>query len=239
MPTFSLTTCNARWAIDLGGNPFDLAAAVARFDTDIVAIQEVWEPAGGNHLQRLAETLGYRTIEVPLAPSLVQPSPQITADPDQATGTWGIALLSRRPIVRTRIVDLGRLVERWDVADRLAIIADLDIDGVTVSVAVVHLSFVLPNAAAQLRRLEGFLPVGRPSVVAGDCNLWGPVVAATLARHRRTVRGRTWPEPRPHSQLDHIAISPEVTFVRGAVLGSIGSDHLPVTATLEVSAAPR
>jgi len=103
-----------------------------------------------------------------------------------------------------------------------------------VLVATIHLSFVLPNAAVQLRRLRGLLPIGTPSVVVGDCNLWGPVAENLLTGWSRAVRGRTWPATRPHSQLDHLLVSPEVRATSSRVLGPVGSDHLPIQATLAV-----
>lgn len=235
MTTFSLTSFNARWGLTVENRPFDLGAAVAGFDTDLVALQEVWDPHDEpGSLRRAAQAEGYRVLEVPLSGSWIDPSPEITADPDRAQGTWGVALLSRLPVRTVRTVDLGRLVERWDVAERVAILAQVEVAGTAVSVAAVHLSFALPNAAAQLRRLSGYLPTAGPSVVAGDCNLWGPAASALVARHRRAVRGRTWPAHLPHSQLDHVLVSPEVHVVQGRVLPTAGSDHRPVRADLRV-----
>lgn len=235
MTTFSLTSFNARWGLTVEDEPFDLIGVVAGFDTDLVSLQEVWEPhQGGSGLDAAAVDLGYHLVHVPLSPSRVQPRPEITADPAAASGTWGVALLSRLPIRSTRIVDLGRVVERWDVADRYAILAEVAIGDTTVTVTALHLSFALPNALAQLRRLGGFLPTHRPSVVAGDCNLWGPLAATTLGNHRRAVRGRSWPAARPHSQLDHILVSRSVAVLRSEVLPPAGSDHRPVQAQLEV-----
>jgi endonuclease/exonuclease/phosphatase family metal-dependent hydrolase len=236
MTSFSLTSFNTRWGLDAADEPFDLAAVVAAFDTDVVALQEVWEPsAGGSGLDAVADRLGYRLVHVPLSPSRVVPRPEITADPAEAAGTWGVALLSRLPIRSTRIVDLGRIVERWDVADRYAIVASVGVGDEEVTVTAIHLSFALPNALAQLRRLDGFLPSHRPSVVAGDCNLWGPLAAAAVHDHRRAVRGRTWPAARPHSQLDHILVSPSIRVLSSSVLAPAGSDHRPVRAELAIS----
>jgi endonuclease/exonuclease/phosphatase family metal-dependent hydrolase len=145
-----------------------------------------------------------------------------------------VVLLSRLPVRTTRIVDLGRMVERWDVADRYAILAEVAIGDATVTIAALHLSFALPNSLAQVRRLRGYLPAQRPTIIAGDCNLWGPLATAVVGNHRRAVRGRTWPAARPHSQLDHILVSPSVTVVDAGVLPPAGSDHLPVQARLRV-----
>jgi endonuclease/exonuclease/phosphatase family metal-dependent hydrolase len=46
------------------------------------------------------------------------------------------------------------------------------------------------------------------------------------------VRGRTWPAHRPHSQIDHVLVRDDVEVVDAAVLGEVGSDHLPLRVTL-------
>lgn len=235
VPHLTIATCNARWGLRPDDTPFDLVDALASFGADVVSVQELWLPDDERGaIEAQVAALGYRMDAVALSPSFVDPTPQITEDPHRATGTWGVALLSRLPVRSTRVVDLGRLVERWDVAERLAVVDEIEVDGEVVSVAAVHLSFVLPNAIAQLRRLHAVLPRHRPSIVAGDCNLWGPATAALVGRHRRAVRGRTWPAHRPHSQLDHLLVSPELEVIDGRVLDPIGSDHLPVRARLAV-----
>ncbi len=234
MPDFTLTTFNAHWSRDADGTPFDLAGTCAGFDTDLVALQEVWNPADGpGALDDLRASGGCEVLEVPLSPSFVHPRPEITRDADLAAGTWGIALVSRLAIRSVRTVDLGRLAGRVDVAHRVALVAEVEVGSVVVTVATTHLSFVPPNAAVQLFRLRRHLPAGQPTVVAGDCNLWGPV-AAGMVGLRRAVRGRSYPAHRPHSQLDHILLSGHIEAVAGEVLPPAGSDHLPVRARLRV-----
>jgi endonuclease/exonuclease/phosphatase family metal-dependent hydrolase len=237
VPSFTIASFNARWGMTTADVPFDVGAVIASLDSDVIAVQEVWAPHDEQpELERAAADGGYRLVHAPLTGSALHPSPHITADPAAATGTWGVALLSRLPIRTIRQVDLGRLVERWDVANRYAVLAELDVDGVEVWVAALHLSFALPNALAQLRRLDGYLPRHRPSVVVGDCNLWGPLAERLVGRHRRAVKGRTWPAAHPHSQLDHILVSPEIEVVDGRVLRPAGSDHRPIAATLRLPA---
>lgn len=237
VPGFTLTSFNTRWGLDVDDRPYDLHGTVRSFDTDLVALQEVWDPDGGpGGVRPIAADLGYAVHEAALAGSSVRARPEISRDPAMIDGSWGIALLSRRPILSVRTLDLGRLIPRWDVASRVAVVAEIDIDGCPVTFAVIHLSYVLPDAPAQLRRLRSLLPADRPSVVAGDCNLWGPVATVAMTGWRRAVRGRTWPAARPHSQLDHVFVSPGIEVVRGAVLAPAGSDHRPIRAELHVAA---
>lgn len=233
--SFTLTSLNARWGLDLDDRPFGLSEAVASFDSDVIAVQEVFEPDDAPHpLADVATAGGYQLLTAALSPSFLDPSPEITRDQDQATGDWGIALLSRLPVHDSHTVDLGRFLDRWDVADRLSILATVEAAGAPIVIATAHLSFALPNALAQLRTLRGRLRRAERSIVVGDLNLWGPLAAGTLGGHRRAVRGRTWPAHRPHSQLDHILVSEGIRIEASRVLDPVGSDHLPVAATLGV-----
>lgn len=228
-----MASFNARWGLDLENRPYGIADVVERFDTDLVAVQEVFEPNDEPHpLAEVAERGGYRIMGTSLAGSYLDPRPEITRDRATATGEWGIVLLSRLPVIEVRTLDLGRLVDRWDVADRLALTATVAVDGHRLVIAAVHLSFALPNAVAQLRTLADRIPRRVRSVVVGDCNLWGPMAAAVLGGRRRAVRGRTWPAQRPHSQLDHILLSDGLSALEGSVLEPVGSDHLPIRATI-------
>jgi endonuclease/exonuclease/phosphatase (EEP) superfamily protein YafD len=76
-------------------------------------------------------------------------------------------------------------------------------------------------------------------VIAGDHNFWGPGVSAFLPGWKRTVRGRTWPASRPHSQIDHILVTSSVSAVHTEVLPPQGSDHRGVRAVLRAEADAR
>jgi endonuclease/exonuclease/phosphatase (EEP) superfamily protein YafD len=82
------------------------------------------------------------------------------------------------------------------------------------------------------RLLPQLPPPGRPAVVAGDHNFWGPGVVAFLRGWKRAVRGRTWPARRPHSQIDHILVRSGTEVLSSEVLPDVGSDHRPVRARL-------
>jgi endonuclease/exonuclease/phosphatase family metal-dependent hydrolase len=142
----------------------------------------------------------------------------------------GLAVLSRIPAIAEGPLPLGTVINDH-TPERGGLHVLLDVGGTEVDLVGVHLTSRLPyGPPIQLRRLRRQLPdAGRPAIVAGDCNFWGPGVT-------RTVRGRTWPSSRPHSQIDHILVRAGhgVTVLDSAVLPAVGSDHRPVRATLRV-----
>lgn len=155
-------------------------------------------------------------------------------------GHWGIAVLSRFPIRSHRVLELGRL-ER-DRAGRAAVVADIELPGVRLTVAGTHMTHLTYGSPLHFRRLRELLAaeVGEgPGVLAGDMNLWGPPVSLLLPGWRRAVRGRSWPAWRPHSQVDHILVHGPVGVAGGEVLGMVGSDHLPVRARIVVGHGAR
>ncbi len=152
-------------------------------------------------------------------------------------GSWGIAILVRPelPIEETRLLPMSVL--RADVVRRRALVVDLTVDGHPVSVAGTHMSHLHYGSHRNWAELRDRLRTGaRPdAVLLGDMNTWGPlVVNLFMPGWRRAVVGPTWPAWRPHSQIDHILVRGSVRAVSGSVCPDAGSDHLPVTATLEV-----
>jgi endonuclease/exonuclease/phosphatase family metal-dependent hydrolase len=179
-------------------------------------------------------------------------------------GSWGIAVLSRRPIVAHRTIELGRLGR--DRARRVAVVVELATgagsDGLPGAVTdagpdeapsrltvigthMSHLSYGSPVQFARLRRMlesragdPAPVMTDGPAVLTGDMNLWGPAVAVLLRGWRRTVKGRTWPAWRPHSQVDHVLVRGPVDVIDGAVLPDVGSDHRPVRVTVRAGRSP-
>jgi endonuclease/exonuclease/phosphatase family metal-dependent hydrolase len=151
-------------------------------------------------------------------------------------GRWGIAVLSRLPVVRTDVLDLGRLAR--DRARRAALAVTVDTVP-EVTVIGTHMSHITYGAPSQFLRLARAIrgTVGtQPAVLAGDMNLWGPPVSLLLPGWRRAVRAKTWPAWRPHSQVDHVLVRGRLFVLGGAVLGTVGSDHLPLRVTLGLPA---
>ena len=239
MPTFSLATFNTHYGVRPGRRPprrpYDVEAAIASLDADVVVIQESLRPdRRRGPVDDAAEHLGYDVC--------YEPTGRANADPGwphlDATGTAeaGICVLSRLPLRR-----IGALIVGPTPFDptplRTVLDGELDLGGATLRLIAVHLTSRLPfGPPQQLRRLARLVPApGTPTVVAGDCNFWGPGVVALMRGWKRGVKGRTWPAPHPHSQIDHVLYRPaDVEVSAGRVLPEVGSDHLPVRVEVRV-----
>ncbi len=217
--------------------PYDLDAVLRGFDADVIVLQESWTPDGGTAAVRgFGESVGARVFELPFGRARLEPWPHVPRD-GGGVGDVGLAIVSRIPAeVRGRLA-VGT-VPGDPTPERGGLHVVLDVGGTEVDLVGVHLTSRLPyGPPTQLRRLRPQLPdEQRPAIVAGDCNFWGPGVSTFLPGWTRTVRGRSWPAKRPHSQIDHILVRDghAVEIIDSAVLPAVGSDHRPVRATLRV-----
>jgi endonuclease/exonuclease/phosphatase family metal-dependent hydrolase len=138
------------------------------------------------------------------------------------------------PLRDVEVISLGHL--KRDAARRAVIRAVVDLEGGPLVIHGTHMSHITQGSHAQYRLLGTKLPDRRTAaVLVGDMNLWGPPVSSYVRGWRRAVTGRTWPAVRPHSQLDHIMVTPPVTVTEARIGEFAGSDHRPVVATLSVS----
>jgi endonuclease/exonuclease/phosphatase family metal-dependent hydrolase len=154
-------------------------------------------------------------------------------------GAVGLAVLTRLRFVRNAAWELthrfGDPTRRAAIA--VEVVADGPPAGSSTSLLVVgtHLSHLRHGSPLQVldlrRRLAAYGADRLPTLVAGDLNLPGPVVAACFPGLRRVVRGRTWPSWRPTVQPDHVLVSRSLQG-EGEVVRCPGSDHLPVRAVL-------
>jgi endonuclease/exonuclease/phosphatase family metal-dependent hydrolase len=211
MAELTLVTFNTHYGIRPrrggGGEPYDLAAVLRSLAADVMVIQEAWRPDGETGVvDAFAAEHGYASHHVLTGRASVGARWPVLV-PDGA-GTSGIAVLTRVPARPVRDVVVGPTP--GDPAPSRAVPhLEVRVDGQALQVIGVHLTSRLPHGPPiQLRRLGRMLPApGTPTVVAGDCNLWGPAVLAVLRDGwRRGVTGRTWPAPLPHSQIDHVLI---------------------------------
>jgi hypothetical protein len=146
-------------------------------------------------------------------------------------GRLGLAVLSRLPVRSQRTVELRCL--RRDGASRAALVVVLGVGDVDVTVVGVHMAHLSQGSLWQYADLRRALAASVPAgVVAGDMNLWGPVVQRLLPGWRRAVIGRSWPARLPVGQPDHVLVRSSLRPDRGEVMAGVGSDHRPVRARL-------
>jgi len=150
------------------------------------------------------------------------------------TGWWGMSLQSRLPCLDSWTIDLGKLAR--DSVRRGAVVVRLGLEGGEVTIVGTHLSHFTQGSPVQFRLLARAL--GRldgPLVLAGDFNLFGPLVVSLLPGFRRAVRGRSWPSRWPLAQLDHVLYRGGLTVISSDVFPAMGSDHRAVRARLSWS----
>jgi endonuclease/exonuclease/phosphatase family metal-dependent hydrolase len=213
-------------------DPERVAAVLREVDADVIGLQEVDARPGAAsdsmQMQYLASALGLHAVA---GPTIVRHD-----------GHYGNALLSRRPVLDVRRVDLT--VYRRE--PRAAIDADLDVDGAVVRVIVTHLGLLPGERRIQVQRLLDVLGEegnggSSATLLCGDINEWfavGRPLRWLNARLGRAAAVRTFPTFWPVFALDRLWVSPRpaLAAVRAHVTPAsrIASDHLPLVADLQL-----
>jgi endonuclease/exonuclease/phosphatase family metal-dependent hydrolase len=188
-----------------------LAAAVKTLDADVLGLQEVDrdQPRSMNAdlTAVAAEAMGAVDSQFVAALSGTPGGTWMAATGDEQPGSasYGIALLSRLPVVSWRVV---RLPAPQFVCDepRVAVAAVLEGPNGQFTVCNTHLSFVPAWNVLQLRRLMRSLEGTRePLVLMGDLNMQ-PRRAVRVSGLRPIATGMTFPAPAPRRQLDHLLV---------------------------------
>lgn len=240
---FSLSSLNLHCGRDTRGRPYPLAAAIRALDTDVVVLQENWRPHGSvSIVSDVATELGYeKPIELDVfIDTNMRSLGVVDHEHHDEIGTGGLAILTRVPLSLEPPVSLGRAPgDSGTRMAQVALIGDPEETGEpTIRLVNTHLTHRLAYGPGQLRRLVEAIPAVRsrpavpiPTVLAGDFNMFRPTIRLAQG-YRSAVRGRTWPAVRPAFQIDHILTGPGLR-VSGAQVGDpVGSDHLPVYATI-------
>ena len=221
-----------------------LAAAVKDIDADVLGLQEVdrdqprsW---GADLTAVAAEAMGAPEHQFVAALSGTPGGTWMAATGEEQPGSasYGIALLSRFPVVSWRVVRLpplrGRVPVWFRGARRPAVVSDEPRVAVAAvlegphgqfTVANTHLSFIPGWNAVQLRRLVRSLAGTRePLVLVGDLNM-EPARAARISGLRALATAApTFPVESPARQLDHV-------LVRGPIeaIGAAEALRLPLS----------
>jgi endonuclease/exonuclease/phosphatase family metal-dependent hydrolase len=202
-----------------------LAAAVKSLDADVLGLQEVDRDQprsmGADLTAVAAEAMGAKEHQFVAALHGTPGGTWMAATGDEQPGsaTYGIALLSRFPVVSWRVVRLPPLrtsVPLWSTwtrrlflardEPRVAVAAVLDGPFGEFTVCNTHLSFIPGWNAVQLRRLVRSLAGTRePMVLIGDLNMQ-PSQAARYTGMQPIGSATTFPVDRPTRQIDHVLV---------------------------------
>lgn len=234
------------------------AAAVARLDADVLALQEVDRDQPRSHGADLtavaADAMGaseHRFVATLAGePGLWSAA---TGDLQPSIASYGIALLSRYPVLSWHATALPVLRCRVPVLlphrghptvvrdePRAALAAVVDAPGGPMTVVSTHLSVVPGWNVWQLRHLVRELRhVPRPAVLMGDLNLEGGR-AARVSGWRALTSTRTFPVAAPDRQLDHVLADGPVEATSLGTAWDVGlSDHRALVVDVEPTPAVR
>jgi endonuclease/exonuclease/phosphatase family metal-dependent hydrolase len=226
------------------GNLDSIAAVIRAQSPDIVALQEVdvhWadRSAFADQVSALAVKLG---MEARFAPIYSLPG----ATSDASRREFGVALLSRFPIVRFRNDSIARLsTQVQNATPALApglLDALLDVHGQPVRVLNTHLDYRKDPAVRtqQVHEMLGFIgDMEVPTLVFGDLNA-APNASELQSREQRlhdawsgrADPGFTYPAEAPKERIDYVLVSPQFSVQSVRVPDTQASDHRPVVAEL-------
>lgn len=208
-----------------------IALVIAPFEPDIVALQEV--DAGQRRSGGLdqADELGSR----------LGMSAHFAVCIERDCERYGIATLTKLPVLATRQLALPALASRRGSQPRRALVTRLTWphSDITLDMMNTHLSIVAAERPLQVAAIARDLDADQV-IVAGDLNCmpWSAPFK-TLACNLRsaTRRARSWPARAPLFPIDHILYRGPLAVVEAGswlVPGARqASDHLPVIAVLE------
>jgi endonuclease/exonuclease/phosphatase family metal-dependent hydrolase len=147
--------------------------------------------------------------------------------------SYGNVLLARGPITDVEVLKLPR---PNDGEQRVAILAQVSVNGQRLSVGATHLSFRAGEGEAQLQVvLDALARRDGPRLLLGDLNLGPDVVEPALAAAGYVVvpTGPTFPTGTPRVRIDYVAAAGlEVVDGTGKAIELGTSDHLAVAANL-------
>lgn len=221
-----------------------LRTAVAELDADVLALQEVDRAQPRSHGADLtvvaAEAMGAPEHRF-MATLAGTPDVWTAVDGELQPGTasYGIALLSRFPVLSWRPITLPRQDEPVPMTHpgddtpslvvdepRTALAAVVQAPDGVVTVVATHLTFVPGWNTRQLQTLvEEVADLPRPAVLMGDLNLEDDR-PAEITGWRPLVSAPTFPVAKPLRQLDHILADGDLHPVaRGEAVDTGMSDH--------------
>jgi|ERR1051325_6717455 len=211
-----------------------IAEVINRVHPDLVGLQEV--DRGVERTQRIdeiAELAKLTKMDYAFAFNLKYQG-----------GQYGVAILSRRPILATD----HRLYKNLREAERRGLIrAEVNIGGQVVNFVTTHLDYQYEDGRVfeTQQLLAALKDVKGPLVVVGDFNDVPSGGAYNLMRQtfddawsssRPTADGFSYPADKPAKRIDYILTraADQIRSKRAWIVETLASDHVPVVADLEI-----
>ncbi len=214
------------------GNLDVIAQVILDVDPDLVALQEVDVRTARVGGRDLAADLGRRT----------QLHPLFARAMDYDSGEYGVAILSRYPVLRSRSLALPFTGGN---EPRVALEAALQLpSGQTIAFVATHLDNVSSgDRTAQARVLNReFGGVGLPRLLAGDFNATPESECIAILKEAWTPTDApdappTFPSNKPEVKIDYVFFAPRESWVvkeTRVIENRVASDHFALFATMEL-----
>ena len=227
--TFASYNIHKAVGVDRRRDPERIIAVLREVDADIIALQEADLRLGDRASvlpKALLDDTPWRVVPVAKRP--------------RSIGWHGNAILVRRDMA----IESGEALDLPTIEPRGAACAVVRHQGARVRIIGTHLDLSGLRRRAQVRALLKFVSECEgdcPTVIAGDFNQWGRSTGAMREfgdRWTLITPGASFPSRKPIARLDRLVASAAFSVIASGAhhtaLSAIASDHLPVTATLEL-----
>ena len=233
------------WNIWCGTHLEGVIEFLKNADADIVALQEVCEDNRGNLAEVIAKKLGYKYTHAVGMNFPVRFIPGYNPK-DKKTIKFGTAILSKYKIVKSEVIELTKEDKR------LIIKADIEVEDEIFHVFSVHLKHTHQNPS-ELRDLQAEnlikLAPKEKTIIMGDFNALpeSSVIQKMTETFKDAEIGETTPTWSVYRdgcnvcligevkyKLDYIFTSEDVKINSFKVMQSKSSDHLPISAQIEI-----
>jgi len=228
MKPITVATWNIHGGVGLDGRrmPARIADVLAQMDADVIALQEFATPrdALDDFRTELESRLAMRAC--------------VGVTFRTQRREFGNAVLSRRPILDSRCIDLSFGMRE----PRNAIEMTIDVGGAQLRVIATHLGLAAAERRAQVARLADRLAeTSVPTILLGDFNepKWHGTLAALAPHVEFVAPPATFPSWCPLFRLDRIFATPPLRAslrVQRDRRSRIASDHLPLLADIDITA---
>ncbi|MBP6931323.1 MAG: endonuclease/exonuclease/phosphatase family protein [Candidatus Pacebacteria bacterium] len=234
------------WNIWCGTHLDEVIAFLKTADADIIGLQEVCVDGRGNIGELIAKELGYNyahAAEMDIPVRFIDPN---CAPDDPRTMKFGPAILTRHKIIKSEVIKLT------EEGRKLIIKSDIEIGSEVVHVFSIHLNHThQTHSELQDAQVESLINIAseEKTIVMGDFNsLPGSSVIKKMNESLKDAeQGSTTPTWSVYKygcqiclidsvihKLDYIFTSKDVRTDSFIVHESKGSDHLPLSAIIEI-----